>query len=336
MSRLADRVLPDSQRRTLSDLTEDLDLTAGDSQAKRSAYWTMLFLSAVIAGAGVLTDSTATVIGAMIIAPLSTPIMGIALGIASREPGAAARAIRFVFFGALLVIVVGVFFGLILPSSYELLSNSQISSRTSPTLLDLIAAVATGFAGAVGLARRDVSAVLPGVAIAISLVPPLVVSGVCFGYGSVALGIGALILFLSNLFSLVLAGSLIFASVAFRAEIKEALGQQASRRKAVITMTLLLFVVIVPLVTNTVANVVVTVMTQRVQNTTAQWLLSVPGAQVESVDFASSKVRITVQTPNDLPSTDELLAALNDDLPSGIPVVLVTTVGEDIELGSTS
>ncbi len=58
------RVLPDSQRRTNDDLTADLDLFAGEVSAKRSAFWTMLLLSSVIATAGVLADSTATVIGA--------------------------------------------------------------------------------------------------------------------------------------------------------------------------------------------------------------------------------------------------------------------------------
>ena len=126
------RVLPDSQRRSLSELTEDLDLTEGDSASKRSAFWTMLTLSAVIASAGVLADSTATVIGAMIIAPLSTPIMCIALGIAKQEPGGAARAGRFVLGGATLVVAIGVLFALVIPDTFDLLGNSQISGRTSP------------------------------------------------------------------------------------------------------------------------------------------------------------------------------------------------------------
>ena len=67
---LADRVLPVQQRRTLAELSGDLDLASGDSSAKQSAFWTMLTLSGLIAAAGVLSDSTATVIGAMIIAPL--------------------------------------------------------------------------------------------------------------------------------------------------------------------------------------------------------------------------------------------------------------------------
>ena len=121
----------------------------------------------------------------MIIAPLSTPIMGSALGIAKREVGAdgAIRADRAGWGGAGRAI--GVVVALIMPSTFDLLGDSQITGRTSPGLGDLVAAVATGFAGAIALARRDVAAVLPGVAIAISLVPPLAVVGVCLGQGAV-------------------------------------------------------------------------------------------------------------------------------------------------------
>ena len=121
-----------------------------------------------------ITDSTATVTGAMIIAPLSTPIMGIALGVAKRQGNA---SLLYVVTGGSLVVGIGVLGSLVVPSGSDLLANSQIASRTSPGLLDLIAAIATGLAGAVAMARRDVAAVLPGVAIAISLVPPLAVVG---------------------------------------------------------------------------------------------------------------------------------------------------------------
>src|SRR5690349_18158888 len=195
-------VLPPSQRRTLEALDEDLNLRSGDAQAKQSAFWTMLVLSAVIASAGVLADSTATVIGAMIIAPLSTPIMGIALNIVRRrQTGAGWIVAR----GVALVVAVGAAFSVFLPHSYVLLANAQISGRTSPGIFDMIAALATGLAGSVALARRDVAAILPGVAIAISLVPPLAVVGVCLGQGDPRLALGAALLFLSNLLAMVLA-----------------------------------------------------------------------------------------------------------------------------------
>lgn len=142
--------LPDRQRRSPADLQQDLDLSSGDSRAKQSAFWTMFTSSSVIAACGILTVSTATVIGAMIIAPLSTPTVGTALGAVQRRRTTAAR---FVFLGCLLVVLLGALASLVVPRTYDLLSNGQVSGRTSPGLPDLIAALATGFAGAVALAR---------------------------------------------------------------------------------------------------------------------------------------------------------------------------------------
>lgn len=329
---LSDRVLPDHQRRTLEELTEDLDLTYGDTGAKKSAFWTMLTLSAVIATAGVLSDSTATVIGAMIIAPLSTPIMGMALGIAKRQPGGARRAGKFVLSGALLVVAIGVLFTLIVPGSYDLIGNPQISGRTSPGLLDLVAAVATGFAGAVALARRDVAAVLPGVAIAISLVPPLAVVGVCLGQGSYHLAFGATVLFLSNILALVLAGTLVYTVLGYTREATDRAG--VSRRKTYLTLSLLFVLVAVPLVGNTAATYLLSVWTTRVETAADAWISTVPGATIEGVDVVTTDVYIRVQTPNNLPPVDSLLTSLQGQIPDGIPVIVTTQLGQQIEAGT--
>lgn len=330
--RLSARVLPDQQRRTLIELTDDLDLTEGDSQSKTSAFWTMLALSAVIATAGVLSDSTATVIGAMIIAPLATPIMGIALGIAKRDSVTSRSAMRFVLLGASLVVLVGVAFALVLPGSFDLLGNSQIAGRTSPGLLDLIAAVATGFAGAVAMARRDVAAVLPGVAIAISLVPPLAVVGVCLGQGAFALALGALILFASNLLALVLAGSLVFTVLGYSVEAEETRGRP--RRRAYLTIGILLVVVGVPLLGNTVATYVVTIWSNRVQESAEAWVSGIPGATVQDVTFTSTDFVVEIQTPGDLPPVEDFVSDLDGKVPDGFSIVVSTSLGEEIEAGT--
>jgi uncharacterized hydrophobic protein (TIGR00271 family) len=313
----------------MEELTDDLDLTAGDSASKRSAFWTMLVLSAVIASAGVLSDSTATVIGAMIIAPLSTPIMGMALGIAKREPGGAGKAGRFVLIGAVVVVLIGALFTLALPGSYDLIGNPQISGRTSPGLLDLIAAVATGFAGAVALARRDVAAVLPGVAIAISLVPPLAVVGVCLGQQAYSLAAGALLLFVSNLLALVLAGTLVFTAVGFGGRTEPGL----SRRKAYLTIGILLVVVTVPLIANTAATYLISVWTDRVKTVATQWVSQVPGASIDSVDVVSRNVYVRVQTSGEVPPVDDLTRSLGGQVPDGVSVVVTTSLGEEIDAG---
>ncbi|GAA3799678.1 DUF389 domain-containing protein [Cellulomonas soli] len=324
-------LLPASQRRTIAELHSDLDLTEGDSASKRSAFWVMLALSSIIATAGVLADSTATVIGAMIIAPLSTPIMGTALGLAQGERRTGLRASGFVLAGSLLAVGIGIGFSALVPGDIDLLANSQIAGRTSPGLLDLAAAIATGFAGAVALSRKDVAAVLPGVAISISLVPPLAVVGVCLGAGSPTLAYGAALLFASNLLALVLAGTLIFAALGYGDEGAAAEGRP--RRRASLTVGLLLALVAVPLATNSAFSYLVTVLTARVQTIAQSWVAAVPGASITDVTFVSSAVHVDVQTPGEIPPVDDLLASLTGTLPDGIPVVVTTSLGEQIDAG---
>ncbi|WP_432031469.1 hypothetical protein [Streptomyces antibioticus] len=71
LSRVRALVPPASQRRSLAELAQDPDLSSGDTRSERPAFWTMLTLSSVMAAGGVLLDSAATVIGAMIIAPIA-------------------------------------------------------------------------------------------------------------------------------------------------------------------------------------------------------------------------------------------------------------------------
>lgn len=324
-------VLPEGQRRTLDELKDTLDLSSGDHQPKKSAYWTMLTLSAVIASAGVLSDSTATVIGAMIIAPLSTPIMGFALGLATgRLHGGLRSSVQFTGLGALLVIAVGVLFSLVLPGTYNLTANEQIAGRTSPGLLDLIAAIATGFAGAIALARRDVAAVLPGVAISISLVPPLAVVGVCLGEGSWGLALGALTLFISNLLALVLAGTLVFTALRLNEHVVR------PQRRVVFAITALLVVVGIPLATNTALTYLLAVYTDRVHSAAVQWLEDDSSARVTEVQVHSNDIVVDVRTAGELPDIEGLVGILDGRVPPGYEVVVATTQGERIEAGFTS
>ncbi|WP_037628794.1 TIGR00341 family protein [Streptomyces aureus] len=329
LSRVRTLILPASQRRSLDELTQDLDLSSGDTRSKSSAFWTMLTLSSVIAAGGVLTDSTATVIGAMIIAPLSTPIMGIALGSVQRRR---TGSVRVVLTACVLVIAVGVAFALLIPGDQDLLSNSQITSRTSPGLMDLVAALATGFAGAVALARRDVGAVLPGVAIAISLVPPLVVVGVCLAHLAGWLALGALVLFVSNLFALVFGGMMIFGALDYAARRDQAGGRPA--RRAYAALSLLFVVVFVPLAANTALTLLLETWTSRTKDAAEQWLAHSPGASVTSVEAASRTMHIHVRSPEDLPPVQALLDRLEGRIPNGIPIVVDAQRGQRIDAGT--
>jgi uncharacterized hydrophobic protein (TIGR00271 family) len=319
-----ERLLPDTQRRTLEELDDDLNLRSGDARAKQSAFWSMLVLSAIIASAGVITDSTATVIGAMIIAPLSTPIMGIALAIVL---GRRSGSVVYVTVGAIVVVVIGIVFSLVVPQDIALLSNSQIASRTSPGLADLVAAIATGFAGSIALCRRDVAAVLPGVAIAISLVPPLAVVGVCLGQGAPHLAAGAFVLFFSNLLAMVAAGVLTFAAL-------DPLSERHARRRPGLVIATLAVVIAVPLGANTAAVYAMDRYTADVRSTAQRWLASTPDGTVTSVDFTSpTDVQIKIRHTGDLPSYSDLLDSLHGVVPDGVTVHVDASVGTDTKIG---
>ncbi|MEO8518685.1 MAG: TIGR00341 family protein [Dermatophilaceae bacterium] len=335
MSSIREIVLPPSQRWDLGHLRDHLDLLHGDRAPKVSAFWTMLTLSAVIAVAGVLGNSTATVIGAMIIAPLGVPIMGIALGIVRGDGRVVGRSAAFVAGGLVLVMGIGLVASAGLPQTTDLLTNPQVTGRTSPTLVDMIAAIATGLAGAVGMSRRDVSDVLPGVAIAISLVPPLGVVGVCAGQGQWELALGAFVLFASNMVAMVLAGTLTFTAYGYATDVatEGARGGGLRRRRAYTAIAASLVLVLIPLLANTVATTLVALWTQRVSDTAQAWVGRVPGARVTGVTAVSRTAVISILCPGDPPSVSDLMKALDGQVPDGIKIVVDSSVGKQIDAG---
>jgi len=180
-----------------------------DSSAKYSRFWILLALAGVIATAGVASDSTATVIGAMIVAPLMTPILGTAFALVLADRHRMGRSLLVVLGGALLVIALGYGAGLLDPLNVLTEGNSQVSGRVNPRLIDLIAALATGLVGAFALVRSDVADTLPGVAIAISLVPPLAVIGLTFEEGLYDESFGATLLFLTNVSAIIFTATMV-------------------------------------------------------------------------------------------------------------------------------
>ncbi|NED68127.1 TIGR00341 family protein, partial [Streptomyces sp. SID10244] len=254
------RLIPDSQRRTLDELVERLDLSTGDRTSKQSAFWIMLTLSGIIAVSGVVADSTATVIGAMIVAPLSTPILGIGLGIVTARGKLILASVGYVLAGVVLVTALGVILSQLLPNPTNVLANSQVLGRTSPTLVDLLAALATGVVGAVAITRRDVGDVLPGVAIAISLVPPLGVVGVCLGSGAPSLALGAFVLFASNVIAMIITSVVVLTIGSYGREAAEQsaaeTGSAPGRRhsRAYVVLAIALIVVAIPMVINSLSS----------------------------------------------------------------------------------
>src|SRR5215216_3252429 len=180
-----------------------------------SLFWILITLASIIAAAGVAADSTATVIGAMIVAPLMTPILGIMLSVLRADRTNRSRSLLHVGGGALVAVAIGWLVGVLVVDPVVAATNAQVAGRVHPRLIDLLAALATGAVGSVALVRRDISDTLPGVAIAISLVPPLSVVGFTLEAGKPDQALGAFLLFLTNVAAILASGTIIMALYGF-------------------------------------------------------------------------------------------------------------------------
>ena len=196
----------DDRHRLYNDLLYEGDRTS----TKVIRFVTLMAFASVIAAAGVVADSTAVVVGAMLIAPLMTPLMGMALSLVMGWPNRLARSSLVALVGIVIAIGVGFVIGLADFAIVDTLTNSQIVSRSNPTTIDLVIAIAAGGAGAYGWSRPDVSNSLPGVAIAIALVPPLTVIGISYAQSDWASGNGALLLFATNATAILIVGAATF------------------------------------------------------------------------------------------------------------------------------
>ena len=170
-------------------------------------YHFMLGMSAIIATLGLLANSVAIIIGAMIVAPLMGPIVGMAYSIAAGNRKLLRRSSLTLLKGVILTIVVSWLVASII--GLEAI-NTEIIARSNPTLIDFGIAMAAGAAGAFANTRRSIATALPGVAIAVALVPPLSVVGIGLSLGDFILARGSLLLFITNLVCIVFFGGLIF------------------------------------------------------------------------------------------------------------------------------
>jgi uncharacterized membrane protein len=158
---------------------------------------------------------------------------------------------------------------------------------------------------------------------------------VCLGEGSVILALGALLLFLSNLVALVLAGTILFAALGYSAEADRAARLVGAQRRTRVTLTALLLAVLLPLGANTALVLLLHQWSDEIETVSETWLAAVPSAEVTSVDFASSTFTVHVRTPGDLPPPTALLEDLSATLPAGLTVVVDTTYGDEVEVGTT-
>ena len=232
---LLDRQLPLFSHATEEEY-RDLFISLRDNARASTTYRVLMALSVLLALAGLYANSAPVIIGAMILAPLMSPITSLAMGLARSDSSLMRTALRTLMVGIGWGLVCGIVMAWVMPLD---IPTEEMKMRMSPTLLDLLVAVISGVACAYANAKEEIAKSLAGVAIAVALVPPLGVMGIGLGWADWSMAAGAGLLLVTNLVGIALAASATFLVLGFA---------PFKRAQAGMGITLLLLLVItVPL-----------------------------------------------------------------------------------------
>ncbi len=210
--------VPQIDRERRVKLVDDLQL---NSQFNFD-FGALISLSTLIAALGLVRDSGAVVIGAMLVAPLMTPLVAMGFALVQGNLKLIRSALRSVSWGFAIALLIGASIGLMLrlfAPGVEI--SEQMADRGSPNFLDLVVALASGVAAAYAMGRPNLISALPGVAIAAALVPPIATSGLALTMGDLTLAGGASLLFFTNIVAIVLGTAITFWCVGISTRISE-------------------------------------------------------------------------------------------------------------------
>jgi uncharacterized hydrophobic protein (TIGR00271 family) len=181
--------------RAETDYAASVEQVRGDVELRSGGAWALVF-AILIASVGLNVNSTAVIIGAMLISPLMGPIVGMGVALATSDVLLLRRSVRSLMFATAIALAASTLFFFISPLAE---AQSELLARTRPTLFDVLIALFGGAAGIVAVTRKaNKGQVLPGVAIATALMPPLCTAGFGLAHGDLWFFLGAMHLFLIN------------------------------------------------------------------------------------------------------------------------------------------
>lgn len=196
-----------------------------------SLYIVLMLLSTLLASFGLFANSAAIVIGAMLLAPLMSPIISFSMGLLRGDQKLLSSSMIKIALGIGLAVLASSLLTLLLP---QVDLSHEIKSRIHPNLIDLGVAVISGIAAAYTKAHKELLNSIAGVAIAVALVPPLAVAGIGIGRGELYVFEGAFLLFITNLIGITLSTVLTFQFLGFSNTVK-------SKKSLGIILIILLF-----------------------------------------------------------------------------------------------
>ena len=200
---------------------EELYARAQDLAPANSTFFAFLLLSTVIATTGLLLDSAATIIGAMVVAPLMGPAVSASVGTILDDPEMTRRGIRLQVVGLVAAIATAAVMGwllqqtVLIPPGLDIRTIPQVAERTSPNFLSLFLALGSGIAGSLSIMRGSGST-LVGVAIAVALVPPAATSGLGIAFGLQGVAIAGAVLVVVNLLAINVSALILFWVAGFK------------------------------------------------------------------------------------------------------------------------
>jgi uncharacterized hydrophobic protein (TIGR00271 family) len=267
-------------------------------------FTVLLALAALIASFGLYQDSVASIIGAMVVAPLGGAIMAFAAALVTARSRWQGITFVQVVLGAAGVAAIGWVVSWVLPD--PLLLTPSLDARTAPGLLDLGVALAAGAAGAYVAVRRTGTDALPGVAIAVSLVPPLATVGICLELGRPDDAIGALLLFTTNFAAITVAACLVFV-LAGAAPSRDMIRERHRVRNSVSIAMVALVLVAIPLLTTSIDRLVSVVRAGQGAALVRDWI-GERDLKIIAWSVDGTRVTLVLRGP-DAPDQPALLAA---------------------------
>lgn len=285
-----------------------------ENAAFTAPYVVMNTLATMVACYGLLQNSTAVVIGAMIIAMLLGPISGIALALVSGDNALLRKALLAEAGGVLVVLGVAFVIGKI---HQDLPLTQEILSRTSPNILDLTIALAGGAAGAYATVSPRLSVGVVGVAIATALVPPLATCSICLARGENHLAFGGLLLFFANLVAIQFASSVVMYLHGYSKMSKHVVGRRLLAERNAVTFGLLVILASI-LGVDFSQSIAKQSFEANTRHALEQALLTYPGVHLADLRFQQNGnqeiVTAVLRTPYSF--SPERVAAMEAKLPS--------------------
>jgi uncharacterized hydrophobic protein (TIGR00271 family) len=294
-----------------------LDALFGEGGRRRWHRFAILMaLSIVVAAMGLSLDSAAVVIGAMLLAPLMTPIMAFSAALCMGWPRRMAAS------GAAVLLASGGSVGLawlLAKAQPSLELTGEILSRTAPDGRDLAVALAAGAAGAYATAREDISGALPGVAVAVALVPPVTTIGIALELGRYDLAEGAGLLYTANLVAIVLVSTMVLLATGFVPLSR--LSQVTPRVLLGVFVALAAAVAIaLPLAQRSLTYADRQKTLRDVEAAVVEWLGNDTTLELQNLELKGNRVTVDLAGPEAPPSAQQLAVALAGELGESVEI----------------